>query len=232
MLPYDLYMLDMERDQINVDSITLSDPHEIRHIRNVRRMGVGDLICLTDDIVVFTVEITTVEAKRIHCTILDQRSVQMPEHRIILAPALLKGSHFDLMIEKAVELGVHHIQPIVTERTIAVKNKLEKWQTVIRTARKQCKQSIPVSIAEPVPLTSLDWTDGMIQIAAEIGDYPSVDTIDTTASDWMALIGPEGGFTATEIEYLLVNGARLVNLGPLRLRAETAAWKILSILNR
>jgi 16S rRNA (uracil1498-N3)-methyltransferase len=159
-----------------------------------------------------------------------------------LAQALIKPERFDWVVQKATELGVDRVTPLVTERTLvrpmrdSAQRKLTRWQRIAREAAMQCgRSSIPaIDVAQPFD-----------QFAPSLARYSLVlmPTISVTARPLnaeleglkeaaaaMTLIGPEGDFTLEEVALAQRYGARAVSLGRLTLRSETAAIATLAIL--
>ena len=148
---------------------------------------------------------------------------QVPDLWLCFAP--VKKARLDWIIEKATELGVARLQPVITERTIVERVKRERLEAQVIEACEQCGRTALPMLGEPIKLTALlaDWpTDRTLLFADEAGGVP-LSTIEAPAPAAI-LVGPEGGFTPREREMLLANAAvRRIALGPRILRAETAA---------
>lgn len=162
-----------------------------------------------------------------------------------LGLALLKGDHFDLALEKAVELGVHEVWPLIADHCVVKwkpgsgAKKLGRWQRVVESAMKQSGRSWRPRVREPQ--TALD---AVVRFRAEFGDDarvlvadedPAAAPLDArwkASSPRMALVGPEGGFSEREKSELASAGVASFTLGPFRLRAETAAMTAVYTLNR
>ncbi len=143
---------------------------------------------------------------------------------IWLAFALLKRDATDLVVEKATELGVAAIWPVITARTNASRVNLERLQAIAVEAAEQCERLTVPILHPPRMLTALldAWpTARRLFVAAERADAP---TLAPTGASSGLLIGPEGGFTPAELDVLRARPlVTLVSLGPRILRAETAA---------
>jgi 16S rRNA (uracil1498-N3)-methyltransferase len=139
--------------------------------------------------------------------------------------APVKKGRVDWLVEKAVELGVARLQPVVTQRTIVDKLNLDRLHAHIVEAAEQCGRTSLATIEEPVKLGSfLKSRDPArtLYFADESGGRPAAEAFKPGAA--CILTGPEGGFTTREREMLLAAPAiRRVALGPRILRAETAA---------
>ncbi|WP_133365461.1 16S rRNA (uracil(1498)-N(3))-methyltransferase [Qipengyuania sediminis] len=143
-----------------------------------------------------------------------------------LCPALLKKDRFDLVLEKATELGVAAIRPALTRRAVATKLNPERARAIVTEAAEQCARTALPALAEPVPLERLlrDWPgERTLFFADEMGGTAAVSAFagQTKAA---LLIGPEGGFDDAERAAIrAVASARPISLGPRILRGETAA---------
>ncbi|RYD26018.1 MAG: 16S rRNA (uracil(1498)-N(3))-methyltransferase, partial [Verrucomicrobiaceae bacterium] len=159
--------------------------------------------------------------------------------RIHLAQAVPKGKTMDLIVQKAVELGVASIQPLITRRTVVqveaddADRKSSKWQRVALEACKQCGQDL-LPVVEPARSFS-EWLPrcgrGLKVIASLFdGARPLRDVLRSTEppEDVTLLIGPEGDFTPEEGEAALAAGFQAASLGEIVLRAETAAFFAIS----
>jgi 16S rRNA (uracil1498-N3)-methyltransferase len=144
-----------------------------------------------------------------------------------LCPALLKKDRFDLVLEKATELGVRSIRPLVTRRCVADKLNLERARAIVTEAAEQCARTALPELAEPVRLDALlaAWPeDRVLFFADEQGGEPAAAAFAARGAPAALLIGPEGGFEDGERATIRANtAARPISLGPRNLRGETAA---------
>ncbi|MDZ7797907.1 MAG: RsmE family RNA methyltransferase [Candidatus Marinimicrobia bacterium] len=154
-----------------------------------------------------------------------------PRNRISLAAGVIKSAHWDILLEKAVELGVYAIFPLNTHYTVKSGIKRERSEKIILSAVKQCGRS---RIPELHPVT--DFSEfirrnrgNSVFICDNQDDHPLLEPDDNT-SDHLVLIGPEGGFHPDEIRLALDAGAKPVLLANRRLRTETACMLALSRL--
>lgn len=170
---------------------------------------------------------------------IQQWPASKPE--LILATAVPKGKTMDWIIEKAVELGVSRIVPLLTRHTVvkydqveAIK-KAEKWQKLALEACKQCGQPWLPNVATPVTIDEfLSTPSSSSKIIASLapGAQPLREIMASMDSPESIdiLIGPEGDFSLEETEKSLAAGYQPVTLGPLVLRCETASLMVLSAL--
>ncbi len=144
-----------------------------------------------------------------------------------LCPALLKKAAFDLVLEKASELGVAALHPVLTRRCVADKLNPERARTIMTEAAEQCARTALPSLAEPAPLAALlrDWPEGRrLFFADEAGGVPAAAAFAMFPGPAALLIGPEGGFDDAERSAIRAHSATVaITLGPRILRAETAA---------
>ncbi len=215
---------------------------EAHHLISVRRKKVGDeLALLSGDGVIGYARVSGVEGRHVEVDVHDMQVVEKPEVRIGLAVAALKPNAMELVLQKAVELGAHRVVVFGSDHAVAkfdpgkLEKKTERWRQQMIEA---CKQSgnpwLPELVVVPNLSTALDQFPGdALHLAAilspEASAIPAVlpERLPQTLGLW---IGPEGDFSAAEIESLQTAGAKAVSLGPNILRAETAAMSLLAIV--
>jgi 16S rRNA (uracil1498-N3)-methyltransferase len=147
---------------------------------------------------------------------------------LTLAFAPVKRAPLEWLVEKATELGVARLQPVVTQRTVVERLNLERLGAIVIEAAEQCGRTVLPTIAEPVKLDRLLATgQERILFADETGGVPMLDAV--APGPATILTGPEGGFTPDERSAILAAGAIGVGLGPRILRAETAALAAVSL---
>ena len=146
-----------------------------------------------------------------------------------LAFAPVKRAQTDWLVEKATELGVARLIPVMTQRTVAERVKLERLEAISIEAAEQCGRTRLPDIAEPVQLRrfveEID-PERHLYFADEAGGDPLASTVQEGPA--AILIGPEGGFDDEERGLVRGSGASAISLGPRILRAETAALASLS----
>lgn len=221
------------------DLITLTN-EEVHHLSRVKRHKTGDTIWVVDGTGgAYQVRIESISSSRTEGRILQtRRRLGEPRAEIILAQALIKGDRFEWVIEKSVEIGVHRIIPLITEKTVmkAGSGKLNRWNRINLGAMKQSGRSLLPEITEPKTLKQVCamGTDCQYRVIAHAGTDSSPFKMETPPPHLtpkaIALVGPEAGFTDTEIEMALENGFTPVSLGPRRLRAETAGIVMITLM--
>lgn len=230
------------------DSLQLAG-REAHHALHVLRLKRGDWVTVLDgsgNELICDVE--NVSKNFLTLGIKEKKSTSAPSCSITLLVAVPKGKIIESIIQKAVELGVNRIVPLLTERVVTQLDddgaaaKREKWQQVAVEAIKQCgatwlpKVDAPQSIAEFLAGGEI-WELALIGSLQTVRRHPREWIIDfeqqhgrlpQCVAVW---IGPEGDFTLSELEAIEIAGAKPVTLGALTLRVETAAIYCVSFLN-
>lgn len=215
---------------------------DVRHIASVLRMKTGDELLLCDgEGTEYAAKITRVERSGITTQITGRSKRDIRSPRVILGQGIPKSDKMDFIIQKATELGVSGIIPLVTERTIVkVKDeekRLTRWQKIAREAAMQSnrpdiprmgpiqafKEFLRTLNPELRTLLLLPWEEGTEPIKNLLRRNPDVKNI-------IVLIGPEGGFSKAEADTASARGFHPVSLGPNILRTETAAVAVLSMI--
>ncbi|MBU0654112.1 MAG: 16S rRNA (uracil(1498)-N(3))-methyltransferase [Gammaproteobacteria bacterium] len=158
--------------------------------------------------------------------------------QLTLAQAIIKPDKMDFALQKAVELGVNTIQPLITQRSVVrvgkekADKKSQHWEGIVVAA---CEQSGRTRLPQVLPPLTLDaWLESACtgtRLILAPGDFPHINALpkDLPAPITL-LIGPEGGFTDEEVQQCLQAGMTAVSLGPRILRAETASLAALALL--
>ena len=226
------------------DSIRLCGS-DVNHIRNVLRMKSGEHVIVNDgNNTDYHCVIDRIDSDEVMLKI-DHSSECMAElpSKIYLFQSLPKLDKMELIIQKAVELGVHEVIPVASKRCVVKlddkkeKKKLERWQMIAESAAKQSMRGIipkvhePLNFKEAVKYAS-ELSYNMIPYELAEGMDVSREIMDTAAEKESVgiFIGPEGGYCESEIEYAVENGIQVVSLGNRILRTETAGLCVLSIL--
>lgn len=212
----------------NAKSIIL-DEDTSKHMVQVLRMQNGEQIQLTDGKGnLFTAEIAGAHKK--HCTVnmLNTISHQRPAINANIAISLVKNnSRFEWFLEKATEIGVTSIIPLLCQRTEKQHFRYDRMKTILVSAMLQSQQTWLPALHQPVKYKNfIEGASGRSKFIAHCEDNNnktpiSVQLIDQSP-DQLICIGPEGDFTGEEIELALQNQFIPVTLGPTRLRTETA----------
>lgn len=211
---------------------------EARHIKNVLRMQPGDEVLLIDGKgTEFVSEIVEADASRVVLSVSENRACPAdPEIRVTLFQCLPKQGKMEVIIQKCVELGVSEIVPTVSKRCVVKPNgkdsKLERWNKVAVEAAKQCGRASVPQVKAPVELKDADLSgfDSVIFAYENESDLTLKAYLRSRAGlkNIAVLIGPEGGFEASEAVSIVRNGGTAVSLGRRILRTETAGMAALA----
>ncbi len=208
-------------------SVALDGP-QAHYLGRVMRLSVGDVVLLCDDRTgEWASNVTQVGKREIALTVVGQLRPREDVPDFTLCAALLKKDRFDLVLEKACELGVARIQPVLTRRCVADKLNLDRARSILVEAAEQCARTALPEIAEPVKLDALlkGWDAGRtLFFADENGGGNAAQQYAANSGPAALLTGPEGGFDAAERAAIrALAQARPITLGPRILRGETAA---------
>lgn len=231
----------------NLDHLELG-ADEAHHCLNVLRMKPGErAVVFNGKGVEATVEIGEGTKNGVPLKALHHAKSPALACEVTLGQAIPKGKNMDLIVQKATELGVAAIAPLLSERTVIqcdgddAAKKQQKWQEVVIEAAKQCGQNWLPKVHAPKSPKDF-FADGqrfdlmlIASLQADAVHLKSVlaDFAGTTGKrpkSVLILIGPEGDFTPAEIALAKSSGARPITLGPIVLRTETAALYSLSVL--
>jgi len=209
-----------------------------KHIISVLRMQVGERILLTDGAGRQAITVISGDhRKRCSVTVESVEWVPVRKPRTTMAVSPLKNaSRYEWFLEKATELGVNAIVPLICQRTEKAHLRRDRLQGILVSALLQSRQAWLPEFPEPIPfleyLKSSAAEDGVKFIAhCEPGDKKELTSAKPDPhDDRIILIGPEGDFSPLEIEAALAAGWSSVSLGPTRLRTETAAIFAASLL--
>lgn len=163
-----------------------------------------------------------------------QTRVQKNEAPLTLFFAPIKRGHGDIAVEKAAELGVSVLQPIITQRTIITRVPVERFEAIAIEASEQCERLSVPEVRAPIKLmdTLQHWpADKKIFLCAEFGEARPIAEALSTIRPEGVMVGPEGGFTEEEMGWLHAQKCITpVSLGPRILRADTAVISAISVI--
>ncbi len=222
-------------DNFHNGGITLNQ-EETRHLKNVLRITFGDKIQVFDGLGnEFLCEIVGTVKRRTSLRIIESVTPASPESDLdlSLAVAILKGDKFDLVLQKAVELGVTKFIPIMTKRCdVKLRNsdkKIERWRKIVIESSKQTGRAKLMEISEPLEFKDFVYEAEGMKILFSERDGMSFSKIKST-KEITAVIGSEGGWENSELQIAGQNGFQIITLGGRILRAETAVISIATIL--
>jgi len=213
---------------------------DARHLTRVLRVEAGQRYEISDNRNVYLAEIETARKEHVIFRTIEKLAAEQAQLNVILCAAIFKFDHFEWMIEKATELGAARIVPLLAVRTEkgldqAAHKRLERWRRIAIEASQQSRRAHLPEVSEPVKFVdalainathryALDENPAALPLA---GALPA----QRNSGDSAALfVGPEGGWTQEEREEFAAAGWRPVSLGPLILRAETAAIAALAVI--
>ena len=214
-------------------ALTLSGP-QAHYLNSVMRMKAGDPVKLFDGISGEWLAVALDVARR-DVTLDVQQQLSPLEHvpDLWLCAAPLKKGRVDWMAEKACELGVARLVPVITRRTVVDKPNTDRLAAHMVEAAEQCGRTALPDVADPVKLTALlrDWPAGRhLFFADEQGGAPAAEAMRAAPGPAAILIGPEGGFDVDERTAIRELAQAIpIALGPRILRADTAAAAAIAV---
>jgi len=210
---------------------------EARHLTRVLRVEPGQRFEISDNRQAYLAAITEARGERVVFQVIEALPAVLSPVSITLCASLVKFDRFEWMVEKATELGVDRILPVEAARTEkglfdASRKRSERWARIARESSQQARR-----VRIPEILTALRFERCVAEAAAhryfldESLAPPLLREIPTERSNSVALlIGPEGGWTEAERQLAVAAAWQPVSLGPLVLRAETAACAALAVI--
>ena len=231
-------------EQIDEQFVTIRG-NDVNHIKNVLRMKAGEELLVSNGLDRdYFCQIETITDEEIKAKILqeDFAGTELPTE-LYLFQGLPKADKMELIIQKAVELGVKEIIPVATKRCVVKldakkeASKLKRWQAISESAAKQSRRMIIPEIS-PV-MTFKEAINRASTFDMGIIPYENFKDMEETRNILKGVgkamkigifIGPEGGFEESEIQYAMDNGIKPISLGKRILRTETAGLAILSVL--
>ena len=215
------------------------DEDTSRHVIQVLRMKKGDRLNLTDGKGNILTTIIEDDHKK-HCVVKVQgtRYKEQEKRKILIAISLLKNANrFEWFLEKATEIGVNEIIPLICERTEKEKFRHDRLQAILISAMLQSQQCWLPVLHEPIAYELLFRQEEVANTAQKfiahcIADEKAnlSDLVNESLPSQIILIGPEGDFTKEEVDMALRHHFVPVSLGDTRLRAETAGMVAATIL--
>ena len=236
-----MYHFFVSEEQINGENAYI-EGSDVNHIVNVLRMKSGEelLISVKGDWD-YLCKIVDIETDRVNLKVLESMEQRELPVNITLLQGIPKSDKLEMIIQKAVELGVSEIIPVKTKRVVVkidekkVDTKVNRWNAIAESAAKQSKRSIIPKVYEPMSI------DNALEIVKDFGvkliPYENADGIDKTrrildnmdkTKNIAVFIGPEGGFEESEVERIKNSGFEVITLGKRILRTETAGLALLS----
>ena len=240
-----MYHFFVQPEQIQGKTIRITGS-DVNHIKNVLRMKQGEEILISSgENLEYTCYIQEMQEEEVtaHIMYVQEAGYELPS-RIFLFQGLPKGDKMELIIQKAVELGVHQIIPVASRRSVVKldkkkeEKKIVRWQAIAESAAKQSKRMyVPqvagvMSFGEAVQYAGkLDVVLMPYELAKGMKETKEIIRGIQKGQSVGIFIGPEGGFEEEEVRQAVsLAGARPITLGKRILRTETAGLTVLSIL--
>ena len=240
-----MYRFFVEPSQIQDKKIIITGS-DVNHIRNVLRMKIGEEIAVSNGIDnrEYRCGIEEYTEQEVICTLrfVKEDGVELPA-KIYLFQGLPKADKMELIIQKAVELGVHEVIPMATKRCVVKLDekkaaaKVSRWQGIAEAAAKQSRRGVIPAVHDVMGMKdavayahSMDVRIIPYELAEEMQHTKEIIEAVKVGQSVAVFIGPEGGFEESEIQEALAAGIEPVTLGRRILRTETAGMTVLSWL--
>lgn len=238
-----MYQFFVEPEQIQ-DKMIVITGGDVNHIKNVLRMQPGDEIAVSNGVdgKEYRCGIAEFQDDRVICTLrfVKEDGLELPS-RVYLFQGLPKADKMELIIQKAVELGVYQVIPVATKRSVVkldekkAKGKLARWQAIAEAAAKQSKRRIIPEIAGVMTMReAVDYARNMqvrcipYELAEGMAHTRQLIESIEPGQEVAVFIGPEGGFEESEIQLAMEAGIVPITMGKRILRTETAGFTMLS----
>lgn len=236
-----MYHFFVEEKQVNGKNAYISGS-DVNHIVNVLRMKIGEelLVSVKGDWD-YLCKIEEIENDRVNLKVLESMEQRELPIKLTLLQGIPKSDKLEMIIQKAIELGVSNIIPVKTNRVVVkidekkTQAKVNRWNAIAESAAKQSKRSIIPKVLKPQTI------DNALEIVKDYGvkllPYENADGIKKTKDILNSLdsknniavfIGPEGGFEEAEVKKSTDSGFEVITLGKRILRTETAGLALLS----
>jgi len=230
-------------EQVNGDLVRIIGA-DLHHLRSVLRKEIGDSLLIGINDRTYNGVIVSSEPEQMLVSLVSSATASTESTLTIqLCQAIAKGDKMDLIIQKAVELGVNEIVPFVSQHTVVKLDadkrvqKQSRWQKIAEEAAKQCKRDRIPQVRVPVDyndlLTQLQnpHSEHLILMAYERASEHGLKQLAGKQPQRVSIIiGPEGGFAPHEVESVAMIGGEIIKLGNRILRTETAAIAVLSLV--
>jgi 16S rRNA (uracil1498-N3)-methyltransferase len=232
------FFLDLEGLPLDKSIAITSD--DAAHIAKALRLQPGEQIEVVIAGQAYSAQLTQIAPDLVLADVGEQLAISSESGVAVhLYQGLPKGDKLDLVIQKATELGVTTITPVLTERVVvklkpdAVAKKLQRWQRIALEAAKQSRRLLVPQVYAPTNLRNLPML-AKRELALVAWEEETTDLkplLQTSAYDAVhVFVGPEGGLASSEVEFLLERGWLSVALGPRILRTETAPIALMAVI--
>ena len=240
-----MYRFFVEPSQIQDKRIVITG-RDVNHIKNVLRMKIGEEIAVSNgiDSREYRCGIEEYTEDEVICTLrfIKEDGVELPS-KIYLFQGLPKADKMELVIQKAVELGVYEVIPVAAKRCVVKLDdkkaaaKINRWQGIAEAAAKQSKRSVIPTVHDVMSMgEAIAYAKDMdvrlipYELAEDMGHTKALIDAVSAGSSIAVFIGPEGGFEESEVQAAVSAGIEPITLGRRILRTETAGMTVLSWL--
>jgi 16S rRNA (uracil1498-N3)-methyltransferase len=222
-------------DEVSANRATILGSHA-DHLARVLRARIGQEFDIAAGAEVRRGRIAHIQPDRIEFELGEIVPVSSPP-RVTLALSIFKFDRMEWAIEKCTELGVARIVPVIASRTeshlaTAAEKRMERWQRLVRQAAEQSRRVSPPEVSQPTKLKDALALQGRTRILLSESEqhFALKDALQSATSDVVLALGPEGGWTDSEVDQFRAAGWSSASLGDTILRAETAAIAALVIV--
>ena len=222
-------------DEVSGNSAALIGTHA-EHLSRVLRAKVGQEFDIASGNEVRRGRITRIESDRVEFELGELIPVASPP-QITLVLSIFKFDRMEWAIEKCTELGVARIVPVIARRTEshladAAAKRSERWQRIARQAAEQSRRTSPPEVSQPIKLKDVLALAGntRILLSESEKDLRLKDALQSATTDVILALGPEGGWTDSELDHFRDAGWVSASLGDTVLRAETAAIAAVAVV--
>ena len=219
------------------DNTFILESSDLHHISNVMRMKAGDYIEVVFEKILYKCKVIFDNGVKIMYDSIIPSSLDDME--VILIVPVLKEQKMDLVLQKACELGVSRIIPIITERTVVKLNekesrRIDRWSRILKEASEQCKRVTVPTIDNVSRISDLIFSDGVKLVCSTRENEKNIKNVmhnNRECAKMYIVVGPEGGLSQDEERKLNELGFISTTLGKRIMRVETVPIFVLSILN-
>ncbi len=220
-----------------LDSLFKMDADIYNHAIRVLRLKEGFLIRIFDEHAEYLAKIIRIEKKEAYLEVLEALPVmRVSPLSLHLGQGLCKGERMDIVIQKAVELGVKEITPVITEHCevhldeARTQKRLQHWRGIIISACEQSGQNQLPILHAPIKLAAWLKNSSLPGIVGDPKSSQKLEVFSPSSTAIRVLVGPEGGLTEDEVSQAVAANFHAISLGPRILRTETAAITLLALL--
>jgi 16S rRNA (uracil1498-N3)-methyltransferase len=239
MRPGSVHRFYVAPGQVSKDQVRFT-PEQAHQIVRVLRLRRGDTLAVFDGTgAEYAAEIITLGAGKVSARLRERRpTTPEPALRLVLLQGVVKGEKMDLIVQKATELGVRRIVPVLCERSVSRSlGRPARWRIIAREAAEQCGRALLPEIDDPVSLPAFFAAERSAGLAGitlweeerSRGLREAVQLV-AKAERLHLLVGPEGGLAAHEVRLAEETGLHAASLGRWTLRAETAGLAAIGII--